>query len=92
MPEKYIEIDNFYTTTIYEKGAEIIRMIKTLIKGKNFELGFSNYISAYDGKAATIEQFLEKYLKNNKEINIERFKNWYKQNGTPNIKINRIWD
>ena len=92
MPERYIEIDNFYTTTIYEKGAEIIRMIKTLIKDKNFKLGFNNYISTYDGKAATIEQFLEKILKNNKEINIERFKNWYKQNGTPNIKIKRIWD
>ena len=49
-PEKYLEIDNFYTTTIYEKGAEIIRMLKTLVKDENFNNGFSNFISTYDGK------------------------------------------
>ena len=91
-PEKYLEIDNFYTTTIYEKGAEIIRMLKTLVKDENFNNGFSNFISTYDGKAATIDQFVEKILENNKEINIEKFKTWYKQNGTPLVKFKRKWD
>ncbi|ABM72293.1 probable aminopeptidase N [Prochlorococcus marinus str. MIT 9515] len=91
-PETYLEIDNFYTTTIYEKGAEIIRMLKTLVKDQNFNNGFSNFIATYDGKAATIDQFVEKVLENNKEINIEKFKTWYKQNGTPLVKFNRKWD
>ena len=91
-PEKYLEIDNFYTTTIYEKGAEIIRMLKTLVKDEKFNNGFRNFISTYDGKAATIEQFVEKILENNKEINIEKFKTWYKQNGTPLVKFKRKWD
>ncbi len=91
-PVKYLEIDNFYTTTIYEKGAEVIRMLNTLIKDENFNNGFSNFISSYDGKAATIDQFVEKILENNKEINIEKFKTWYKQNGTPLVKFKRKWD
>ncbi|MBO8230239.1 aminopeptidase N [Prochlorococcus marinus str. MU1404] len=92
MPEKYQEIDNFYTTTIYEKGSEIIRMLSNLSKGKTFYKGFSNYISTYDGKAATIDQFVDKILGNNNEINSKQFKVWYKQNGTPKVKLKRIWD
>ena len=91
-PERYLEIDNFYTTTIYEKGAEIIRMLKTLVGDEKFSIGFKNYISDYDGKAATIDQFVEKILENNEEINTEEFKIWYKQNGTPIVKFKRIWD
>ena len=67
-------------------------MLKTLVKDKNFNNGFSNFISTYDGKAATIDQFVEKILENNKEINIEKFKTWYKQNGTPLVKFQREWD
>ena len=92
MPEKYQEIDNFYTTTIYEKGSEIIRMLSNLVKDKNFYKGFSNYISTYDGKAATIDQFVDQILENNKEIDPNEFKVWYKQNGTPKVKFKRIWD
>ena len=91
-PEKYLEIDNFYTTTIYEKGAEIIRMLKTLVKDVNFKIGFGKFISDYDGKAATIDEFVEKILENNKEIDIEKFKTWYKQIGTPKVKFKRNWD
>ena len=86
------EIDNFYTTTIYEKGSEIIRMLNNLVKDKNFYKGFSNFISTYDGKAATIDQFVDKILEHNKEINPEEFKVWYKQNGTPKVKLKRIWN
>jgi aminopeptidase N len=92
MPEKYQEIDNFYTTTIYEKGSEIIRMLSKLVSDKYFYKGFSNYISTYDGKAATIDQFVDKILEHNKEIDPKEFKVWYKQNGTPKVKFKRIWD
>ena len=91
-PEKYLEIDNFYTTTIYEKGAEIIRMVKTIIDEKSFEKGFEDFISKYDGKAATIDDFIESIFKSNKNIDIEKFKLWYSQNGTPNINFKRDWD
>ena len=60
-PETYLEIDNFYTTTIYEKGAEIIRMLKTLVKEKNFNIGFTNFISYYDGNRCT-QAFLLPHL------------------------------
>ena len=92
MPKRYLEIDNFYTTTIYEKGSEIIRMLKTLSKDNSFYNGFSSYIANYDGKAATIDEFVYEILKSNKEINIKRFKTWYKQNGTPKVSLKRIWD
>ena len=91
-PEKYLEIDNFYTTTIYEKGSEIIRMLKTVVKDNNFYSGFNDFISKYDGQAATIDNFLETILNNNKVINLEKFKIWYRQNGTPKINFERIWN
>jgi len=74
MPEKYQEIDNFYTTTIYEKGAEIIRMLNKLVKDENFYRGFSNYISTYDGKAATIDQFVDKILEHNRKSILKSLK------------------
>ena len=92
MPKRYLEIDNFYTTTIYEKGSEIIRMLKTISKDNSFYNGFSSYIANYDGKAATIDEFVYEILKSNKEININKFKTWYKQNGTPKVSLKRIWD
>ena len=91
-PEKYLEIDNFYTTTIYEKGSEIIRMVQTIINEKKFKKGFSSFISKYDGKAATIDDFIETIFENNKDIKTEKFKIWYKQNGTPSLTFKRDWD
>jgi len=67
-------------------------MLNRLVKDENFYKGFSNYISTYDGKAATIDQFVDKILEQNKEIDPEKFKVWYKQNGTPKVKFKRIWD
>ena len=69
-----------------------MELLETLVKDENFNNGFSNFISTYDGKAATIDQFVDKILENNKEINIEKFKTWYKQNGTPLVKFKRTWD
>ena len=90
-PNKYLEIDNFYTTTIYEKGSEIIRMLKTIMNESDFYKGFSNFIDKYDGKAATIDEFIESIIGLNKEIDINRFKVWYEQNGTPELTFKRIW-
>ena len=67
-------------------------MLNQLVKDENFYKGFSNYISTYDGKAATIDQFVDKILEHNKEIDPKEFKVWYKQNGTPKVKFKRIWD
>ena len=91
-PKKYLEIDNFYTTTIYEKGSEIIRMLKTIINDEEFNRGFSSFIKKYDGKAATIDQFIESIIGVNNKIDINRFKIWYEQNGTPEISFKRIWE
>ena len=91
-PEKYLEIDNFYTTTIYEKGSEIIRMVQTIINEEKFKEGFSSFISKYDGKAATIDDFIETIFERDKAIKTEKFKIWYKQNGTPHLTFKRDWD
>ncbi|MBK17046.1 MAG: aminopeptidase N [Prochlorococcus sp. SP3034] len=94
IPNKYLEIDNFYTTTIYEKGSEIIRMLETIMQKNYFKEGFKAFIKKYDGKAATIDQFVETVIGINKviEIDIDQFKLWYKQNGTPEIEFKRIWN
>jgi len=91
-PEKYLEIDNFYTTTIYEKGAEIIRMSNIILSENNFIKGFKRFISNFDGKAATIDNFIDSIFLEEKEINVDAFKLWYKQNGTPKVFIKRSWD
>jgi len=91
-PNKYLEIDNFYTTTIYEKGSEIIRMVKTIMNESNFHKGFSAFIKKYDGKAATIDEFIESIIGDYKKIDINKFKIWYEQNGTPEVSFQRIWD
>ena len=91
-PDKYLEIDNFYTTTIYEKGSEIIKMAQTLTNEKFFRQGFDYFISRYDGKAATIDEFIDSIFRNRTNIDIHKFKIWYKQNGTPNVTFKRIWD
>jgi len=91
-PEKYLEIDNFYTTTIYEKGAEIIRMSNLILSENIFKKGFKNFISKFDGKAATIDNFIDSIFFEDKETNIDAFKLWYKQNGTPKVSIKRSWD
>ncbi len=97
-PLEYTAIDNFYTTTIYEKGAEIIRMLNTLLSPKYFMLGIKKYVNDFDGCAATTEDFVEAVIKgaiqNGYELNfnVEQFIRWYYQAGTPFISIKRKWD
>ena len=85
-PIEYREINNFYTPTVYEKGAEIIRMLKILIGEKKFNEGISLYLSRCDGTAATIEEFLACFSEVSQR-NLTHFAKWYDQAGTPRVSI-----
>ena len=85
-PSSYIEINNFYTRTVYEKGAEVIRMIHTLIGKEKFRKGMDKYFELYDGKAVTTEDFVHAMeLASGKDLT--QFKNWYSRSGTPTLVI-----
>ncbi len=97
-PKEYVAIDNFYTTTIYEKGSELIRMLELLLGHERFMRGISYYIQAFDGSAATTEDFIDSIIKgaNSGDVDyvfdIEKFQNWYYQSGTPKVYISQYWD
>ncbi|MGE3610832.1 MAG: aminopeptidase N [Bacteriovoracaceae bacterium] len=85
-PSSYIEINNFYTRTIYEKGAEVIRMIETLIGKENFRKGMDKYFELHDGEAVTTEDFVAAMeIASGKDLS--QFKNWYSRPGTPTLTI-----
>ncbi|MDQ7077284.1 MAG: aminopeptidase N [Robiginitomaculum sp.] len=90
-PASYLKIDNFYTATIYEKGAELIRMLKTLIGEDNFAKGMDHYFETLDGTAATIEQFLNAF-EAAAGVDLGAFQNWYSQAGTPRVSVQEAWD
>ena len=83
-PESYIEINNFYTPTVYEKGAEVVRMIETILGAEKFRAGMDLYFKRHDGDAATIEDFL-KCFEDVSGRDLKQFKRWYTQAGTPEI-------
>ena len=90
-PDAYVEINNFYTSTIYEKGAEIVRMIHTLIGEKNFQNGMAIYFERHDGCAVTTEEFIAAMESASGE-DLSRFRNWYTQAGTPKVTIKSSFD
>ncbi len=90
-PDTYIEINNFYTPTIYEKGAELVRMIETLLGKDGFRAGMDLYFERHDGEAATIEDFL-KCFEDASGRDLSQFKLWYLQSGTPEIIASLAWD
>ncbi|WP_257797244.1 aminopeptidase N [Aggregatibacter actinomycetemcomitans] len=90
-PEKVIEMNNFYTVTVYEKGAEVIRMLHTLLGEKGFQKGMKLYISENDGKAATCEDFVSAMERAN-ELDLTQFRRWYSQSGTPELTISDRYD
>ena len=83
-PESYIEINNFYTATVYEKGAELVRMIETILGEAIFRAGMDLYFDRHDGDAATIEDFL-KCFEDASGQSLAHFKLWYSQSGTPEL-------
>jgi aminopeptidase N len=90
-PELYHEINNFYTATIYEKGAEVVRMLKTLIGPQKFRAGMDLYFSRHDGQAATVEQFIQCFA-DVSGLDLTSFMHWYSQAGTPEVAVNGQWD
>ena len=90
-PESYLRIDNFYTPTVYNKGAELVRMIHTLIGKDGFRRGMDLYIRRHDNHAATIEDFVAA-MQDAGGVDLGRFKRWYGQAGTPEITVEDRWD
>ena len=90
-PESYRSINNFYTTTVYEKGAEVVRMYQTLFGKDGFRRGLLEYINRYDGTAATCDDFLNAMAESNYE-DLSQFELWYSQAGTPRISVETKWD
>jgi aminopeptidase N len=84
-PESYIEISNFYTATIYNKGAELIRMLHTVLGPDKFRAGTDLYFDRHDGEAATCDDFV-KALEDGSGVDLSAFKIWYSQAGTPLVK------
>ncbi len=90
-PESYIKMDNFYTMTVYEKGAELVRMIHQLIGEKKFLKGMNLYFKKFDGMAVTIEDFVD-VMAQASGLDLEQFTLWYSQSGTPVVKMTRKYD
>ena len=89
-PESFVEINNFYTTTVYEKGAEIVRMIANTLGPYNFRKGTDEYFRRYDGQAVTVEDFLSALSITDDKI--ENFIDWYRQPGTPVVSGHQNYD
>ena len=85
-PETYKEINNFYTATVYEKGAELVRMVKTLIGRESFRAGMDLYFARHDGEAATVEQFIQCFADASAR-DMTQFMRWYSQAGTPEVTV-----
>jgi len=90
-PENYITIDNFYTATVYEKGAELCRMIKTILGPQKFRKGSDLYFSRHDGSAATVEDFV-KSMEDASGEDLAQFRRWYSDAGTPSIRVTDKFD
>lgn len=85
-PESYEEINNFYTATVYNKGAEVIRMQQTLLGKEGFRRGMDLYFQRHDGQAVTIDDFVQAMSDAN-EVDLTQFKRWYSQKGTPEVSV-----
>ncbi|MCX5592710.1 aminopeptidase N [Alcaligenes endophyticus] len=95
-PESYEEISNFYTATIYEKGAEVIRMLHTLLGEQDFQAGMREYFARHDGQAVSCDDFLDAldtiYRQRGPEYTLETFRRWYEQAGTPTVAVQLDYD
>ena len=87
-PKEFLKIDNFYTATVYEKGAELIRMLKTILGPDQFRKGCDLYFQNLDGTAATVEQFIDCFATSSKQ-DLSQFMRWYEQAGTPQLNVNQ---
>jgi aminopeptidase N len=90
-PERYSTIENFYTNTVYDKGAELVRMLETLLGRENFRQGFARYIKDNDGKAATIDDFLSA-MEGVSGKDLAQFRLWYSQAGRPRLSVKTSYE
>jgi aminopeptidase N len=90
-PTAYREINNFYTATVYEKGSEVVRMLKTLLGPAGFRAGMDLYFKRHDGEAATVDQFIQCFADAN-STDLTQFMRWYAQSGTPEVVVNGAYD
>jgi len=95
-PDSYVEINNFYTVTVYEKGAEVVRMMQTLVGREGFAAGMKQYFARHDGQAVTCDDFAQAMADANAESDLAsllpQFKRWYSQAGTPRLKAQGVYD
>ncbi|PTU74792.1 aminopeptidase N [Pseudomonas mangrovi] len=90
-PASYMEISNFYTLTVYEKGAEVVRMIRTLVGARGFRKGSDLYFERHDGQAVTCDDFI-RAMEDANGIDLTQFKRWYSQAGTPRLAVDASYD
>jgi aminopeptidase N len=90
-PTSYIEINNFYTATVYEKGAEVVRMMQTLLGRRAFRKGMDLYFTSHDGEAVTVEDFV-RCMEDASGRDLRQFFLWYEQAGTPEVKASGRWN
>ncbi|EMH4162160.1 aminopeptidase N [Pluralibacter gergoviae] len=90
-PEMVIEMNNFYTLTVYEKGAEVIRMLHTLLGEENFQKGMQLYFERHDGSAATCDDFVQA-MEDASNVDLSHFRLWYSQSGTPVLTVQDDYD
>ncbi|MDB5865978.1 MAG: aminopeptidase, partial [Betaproteobacteria bacterium] len=90
-PQCYMEISNFYTATVYQKGAEVVRMIHTLIGAENFRKGMDLYFQRHDGQAVTTDDFAQA-MADASGVDLSQFKRWYDQAGTPTVEVTDAYD
>ena len=90
-PDSYIEINNFYTTTVYEKGAEVVRMIHRLLGKEGFRKGTDLYFERHDGQAVTCDDFV-KAMEAANGVDLTLFRRWYSQAGTPHLTVTSAYD
>lgn len=90
-PDHYIEISNFYTVTVYNKGAEVVRMLRNLLGWDSFRKGTDLYFERHDGQAVTTDDFV-KAMEDANDADLTQFKNWYNQAGTPELHISDEYD
>lgn len=90
-PDSYIEINNFYTATVYNKGAEVLRMLQSILGRLVFRKGMDLYFATYDGQAVTIEDFI-KIMEDVSGLDLEQFRLWYSQAGTPVLTVEDDYD
>lgn len=90
-PDEVLEMNNFYTVTVYDKGAEVIRMLHTLLGEQKFRRGMELYFERHDGQAVTCDDFVQA-MQDASEVDLVLFRRWYSQSGTPTIEVQQHYD